>query len=327
MSIPKIYVLHENDEWTAPLERELSALGSPFECWHLDAGSLALDVPPPAGIFYSRMSASAHTRDHRYAPEFTAAVLRWLQAHKRTVLNGAEVLALEVSKVAQQSALNMVGIVTPRTIAAVGREHILAAARSFDGVCILKHNRGGKGLGVHKFDDAQAVEAYLDGPAFEAPIDGIMLVQAYIRAPKPYITRCEFIGGEFLYALRVNTEDGFELCPADFCVPSSAVCAVDEQAATTTPKFEIVTDVPTALIDQYRTFLKANDIAVAGIEFIVDEDGLAYTYDVNTNTNYNSGAEQRAGHNAMAGIARFLTRELARASGTLEPLRAVGGTL
>ena len=30
---------------------------------------------PPNGIFYNRMSASAHSRGHRYAPENTKAVL------------------------------------------------------------------------------------------------------------------------------------------------------------------------------------------------------------------------------------------------------------
>ena len=30
---------------------------------------------PPQGVFYNRMSASSHTRGHRFAPEFTAVVL------------------------------------------------------------------------------------------------------------------------------------------------------------------------------------------------------------------------------------------------------------
>ena len=60
---------------------------------------------PPAGIFYNRMSASSHTRDHRYAPELTGAVLAWLKRHGRIVVNGERALQLEVSKVAQYEAL------------------------------------------------------------------------------------------------------------------------------------------------------------------------------------------------------------------------------
>jgi hypothetical protein len=37
--------------------------------------------------------------------------------------------------------------------------------------------------GVHRFDSAAELAAYVDSPAFEAPIDGITLLQAYI---KPY---------------------------------------------------------------------------------------------------------------------------------------------
>ncbi|MFP3490520.1 alpha-L-glutamate ligase, partial [Staphylococcus sp. SIMBA_130] len=81
------------------------------------------DVPPD-GIFYNRMSASSHTRDHRYAPEYTAAVLEWLESHGRRVLNDSRALALEVSKVAQYAALRKHGIVTPKTIAAVGKDHL-----------------------------------------------------------------------------------------------------------------------------------------------------------------------------------------------------------
>ncbi|MBV9202037.1 MAG: hypothetical protein JOY83_20345, partial [Alphaproteobacteria bacterium] len=58
-------------------------------------------------------------------------------------------------------------------------------------------------------------------------------------------------------------------------------------------------------------FLATNQIDVAGIEFILDRDGIAYTYDVNTNTNYNSDAERRAERSGMAALARYLGDELA----------------
>jgi hypothetical protein len=30
---------------------------------------------PPEGVFYNRMSASSHSRGHRFAPEYTAVIL------------------------------------------------------------------------------------------------------------------------------------------------------------------------------------------------------------------------------------------------------------
>ena len=50
--------------------------------------------------------------------------------------------------------------------------------------------------------------------------------------------------------------------------------------------------------------------ARAGIEHIVDRKGRAWTYDVNTNTNYNPDAEARAGRSGMDAIARHLDRLL-----------------
>ena len=77
-------------------------------------------------------------------------------------------------------------------------------------------------------------------------------------------------------------------------------------------KFTIIDDIDAGLKRRYEAFLAANDIEVAGIEFIRDGDGAVYTYDVNTNTNYNPDAETRAGRSGMATLARFLGTELAR---------------
>lgn len=71
----RVYVIHENDAWVEPLRAAFDELGVPFTEWFLDEGTVDLTVPPPDGVFYNRMSASSHTRGHRYAPEHTAAVL------------------------------------------------------------------------------------------------------------------------------------------------------------------------------------------------------------------------------------------------------------
>ena len=145
--------------------------------------------------------------------------------------------------------------------------------------------------------------------AYEPPVDGVALVQEYIRAPAPFITRAEFVGGRFLYAVRVDTSLGFELCPAD-------ACAVD--GGPPVPKFTIVDAIDPDLQAGYERFLAANGIEVAGIEFVVDKDGAIFTYDINTNTNYNPDAESRAGRSGMGALARFLGDELA----WLEEIRA-----
>ena len=132
-----------------------------------------------------------------------------------------------------------------------------------------------------------------------------------MRAEVPLITRAEFVGGRFVYAVEVDTSDGFELCPADACAVGDAACPATEGPSA---KFTIIDDIDPDLKRRYEAFLTANDIGVAGIEFVTDSAGTVYTYDVNTNTNYNADAESRAGRSAMATLAGYLGAELDRVS-------------
>lgn len=234
----------------------------------------------------------------------TEGVLAWLEANNRTVFNGTRAIRLEVSKVNQYTALRREGIRVPKTIAAVGKAQIMNAAETLGMTpFITKHNRAGKGLGVQLFHSIEALREYVYGPTFEDSVDGITLIQQYIEAPQPFITRCEFIGGKFVYAVRVDTSEGFELCPADACSIEDQFCPVGE---TPPAKFEIVEGFTHPILAQLEAFLAANEIAVAGIEIIEDRDGNVYAYDVNTNTNYNSDAEAKAGTYGMLELATFL---------------------
>ena len=72
----------------------------------------------------------------------------------------------------------------------------------------------------------------------------------------------------------------------------------------------IIKEYKNTELTSYVKFLQQNEIEIAGIEYIVDVKGVHYTYDVNTNTNYNSVAEKNAGMFGMKQIALFLKDEL-----------------
>jgi hypothetical protein len=304
-----VHVIHENAEWLTPLAAALDQQGLPWREWFLDCAVFDLSRPPPEGVFYNRMSASSHTRGHRYAAELTASVLAWLERHGRRVVNGSRALDLEISKARQYAALERAGIRTPDTALVAGKELLVEAARQrFDRRSfILKPNRGGKGLGVKLFQSPEALADHIESVSYEPPIDGLYLLQQYVRAPAPLITRAEFIGGRFMYAVEVDTSEGFELCPADVCSVGDAFCPAGDAPRA---KFTIIDDIDPARERRYEAFLAANSIDVAGIEFIADSDGTVYTYDVNTNTNYNPEAEARAGRSGMETLARYLGAEL-----------------
>ena len=74
--------------------------------------------------------------------------------------------------------------------------------------------------------------------------------------------------------------------------------------------FVVFPSIRAPIVERYRRFLADNGIGIAGIEFIVDRAGELYTYDVNTNTNYNGDAERAAGVSGMRAIAAYLGDEL-----------------
>jgi len=302
-----VHVIHENPLWLPPFAAAFEAEGVPFEEWLLTGGSIDLSSEPPEGVFWSRLSASAHTRDHAGSKDYGRALLRWLESWGRTVVNGSDVLELEVSKVAQHAALRRAGIDVPRTAAVFGTDELVARAAAFDAPFISKHNQGGKGLGVRRWDSHDEFAAWVSGPRFEPSPDGITLLQELLVAKAPFVTRAEFVGGDFVYAVRVDTSAGsFELCPAEACAIPGADGVEPE------PLFRRRDDVDPALIDRYRAFLAAEGIGVAGIEFIETRDGRVVTYDVNTNTNYNPDVEATAPRSGPREIARWLGSLLPR---------------
>jgi hypothetical protein len=298
----KVHVLHENPDWFAPLGAALDAAGVPWEQWLLGDGMLDLDGSPPDGVFWSRLSASSHTRGHPYAKDHARGVLGWLESRGRRVVNGRRALELEVSKVAQLTALRAAGFDVPHTLAVAGAADLSAAAGKLPVPFISKHNQGGKGLGVRLFSSHDEFDAYVKSPEYQAPVDGITLLQEYLPAAQPFITRVEIVGGAFVYAITADTgRGGFELCPAD-------ACAADGVSASL---FALREGFDHPIIPRYLEFARLHGVEIAGFEFIETTDGRMVTYDVNTTTNYNAEIEGLAPRPALPEVAAFLGRLLA----------------
>ncbi len=326
----KVHVLHENPDWFTPIGAALDAAAVPYEQWLIGDGMLDLDEPPPEGVFWSRLSASSHTRDHPYAKDHARGVLGWLEAHQRRVVNGRRALELEVSKVAQLTALRAAGFDVPRTLAVAGTADLPAAARKLPVPFISKHNQGGKGLGVRLFASHDEFSAYTESPDYQAPVDGITLLQEYLPAAHPFITRVEIVGGAFVYAITADTaRGGFELCPADACAVDVPAEPDTEQPDTEQPDagppassspagppslFALREGFDHPIIDRYLSFATQHGVEVAGFEFIETPDGRMVTYDVNTTTNYNADIEAAAPRAALPAVAAFLGRLLTEES-------------
>ena len=234
-------------------------------------------------------------------------MLNWLEFHKRRVINDSKALVLELSKSTQYKELEKEGIKVPNTVYAKDKKQLLHLGKNFPLPFLTKHNRAGRGLGIKLFNNYQSFKRYINSNEFENSIDGITLLQEYIKPKTDCIIRTEFIDSKFLYAVQVDTSKGFELCPADACNLEDEYCP----ANATGNKFMIIDNFSNPILNKYQKVLKNNNIEIAGIEFLQDSKGKLYTYDINTNTNYNSIAENLSlKKKGMKAIAEYLKKEL-----------------
>ncbi len=312
-TLPTVHILFENPAWNPPLLDALEAEGFPYELHYLVDGVLDPSTEPPEGIWINRVSPSSHTRDHGHTVTMAREILFWLELHGRRVINGLRAFEFEMSKLRQDLILRKYGILTPRTVLAVGTKNLVEQAQTFDGPFITKHNQGGKGLGIHLFYNADQLEAFLASGEFDAGPDGKVILQQYIQPPEPYITRVELVGDRFLFAMRSRTDEGFQLCPSDACqVPASNpdVCPIDgedsDSVGVSTKFSQSPITADDELVIKMLRMIAAEGIEVAGIEFVQGADGLRYTYDINGTTNYSGVLGKQTGIDGMREVVRYI---------------------
>ena len=225
----QVYVIHDRSEWLAPYREALSSLDVPFQELDLtEPHWFDISKSPPPGIYFNRASPSSHTRGDRYAMELAIAVVDWLESHNCKVINGSASLKLEMSKIKQEIALTSNKIPVARSSFYSCRKALLDSLKTqpekfafIDGFCI-KHNRGGSGSGVRLFDSVEQAIGYVESESWEAPIDGITLVQQRIRSPSNCMYRLEYVDGVLIYVIRIDTTsavagEAINNCPADSC--------------------------------------------------------------------------------------------------------------
>jgi thiol-disulfide isomerase/thioredoxin len=305
---PKLYILHDNASWLEPIVGQLNALGVPHALLDLGAGTIDLLSTPPAGIFFNRVSPSSHSRGKRYAMEYGGAVVEWLERHGRVVLNGSGALRLENSKVAQELEMQRHGIASPPTSVVTGGAdaHAAAIARfcgEMGGVAaaaaaqvqpqpqqqqqrfLLKHNRGGSGLGVRLFAaPEQALRYVRDDAQFEHSPDGLTLLQRAVTSPADVMYRVEFVAGRYMYAVRIDTssvkvDEQINNCPADGCqlkVKEQQQAAAASASSPTPPAADAAAALATATVSTPAEHAAAAEAAATAGLALVTKVGASW---------------------------------------------------
>ena len=315
-STPDLIVLHEHPEWQKPLFAALTRRGVAFEPFDITRAAFSHAAPPRAPLYFNQASPSAYIRGNARAVPLALAYMRSLELLGARVLNGAEVFALELSKSAQATLLQTLGIDCPRSITFNDPGALRSFASDIRWPALLKPDQGGSGARIQVVDSLDAVDAVFSrDPGVWLP-DNLFLLQEYLpHDPDRGIIRLEFLGGELLYAMRVVTHGRFNLCPSPVCNPDdgTGACELPAEQAADAPAVEFYPfpEVPRDAVATAQQIVRAARLDVGGIEYLETLDGRRVFYDINANSNLRPSVAAAFGFDPFERVVSFLEGQLA----------------
>lgn len=311
-------VLFEHPEWQKPLLAALARRGVDAVAVDLKTAAfdpdVAGDLLQGARLVFNQASPSAYVRGNTRAVPFALSLMRSLERHGVTVLNGADAFAFELSKSAQAAALSVLGIAHPRSLAFNDVEAALSRWSTWP--ALLKPEQGGSGARIFELHGPDELRRLLDEqPGLWAPENLLLLQERFEVDPAFGIVRMEFLGDELLYAMRVVSHGAFNLCPSPVCNPSDGSAGHCEIPAVSTKptkpvEFFPYPEVPAAAVEAGRKIMRAGGLDVGGIEYLVADDGRQVFYDVNANSNLRPAIAAHFGFDPFERVVDFLLRRL-----------------
>lgn len=313
-SNPDLIVLFEHPEWQKPLFSALERRGIAFQPYDLKRAAFSDHAAPAAPLYFNQASPSAYVRGNVRAVPLAQAFMRSLELSGARVLNGSRAFALELSKSAQASLMNQLGIPCPRSFAFNDVAALEPFADQLRFPAMLKPEQGGSGARMNLIESLPQLRKLLETqPELWLP-DNLLLLQEYFPTdPTRGIVRMEFLGGELLYAMRVVSHGRFNLCPAPVCNPESA----DEASSCEIPtqpmkpvEFYPYPEVPAAAVQMGQRIMQAGGLDVGGIEYLEADDGRLIFYDVNANSNLRPSIAESFGFDPFERVVDFLAAQI-----------------
>jgi hypothetical protein len=311
---PDLVVLHEHPEWQKPLFQALERRGVSYAPFDLKQAAFSNVETPAARLYFNQASPSAYVRGNARAVPLALAYLRTLERRGARVLNGADVFALELSKSAQATLLETLGIDTPRSITFNDVAALRALSKSITWPALLKPDQGGSGARIQVVNSMAEIESiFAADPDVWLP-DNLFLLQEYLpHDPEQGIVRLEFLAGELLYAMRVKTHGRFNLCPSPVCNPDDGdgVCEVPAPVAAPPVEFYPYPEVPRDAVSTAAAIVRAARLDVGGIEYLETPDGRRVFYDINANSNLRPSEAAAFGFEPFERVVDYLEQQLA----------------
>lgn len=313
---PDLVVLYEHPSWQQPLFDALTRRGVAFEAFDLKKAAFDDHAPPRAPLYFNQASPSAYVRGNTRAVPFAMAFMRSLELGGARVLNGTQAFSLELSKSAQGSLMNQLGIPCPRSLVFNEVDALEGRLDGFRFPALLKPEQGGSGARIQLIESLDHLRAVVAAqPEIWVP-DNLLLLQEYFpQDPSRGIIRMEFLGGELLYAMRVVAHGRFNLCPAPVCNPESgsgeaSACEVPALSAAPPVEFYPYPEVPAEAVKMGQRLMAAGKLDVGGIEFLEAADGRLIFYDVNANSNLRPSIAAAFGFDPFERVVDFLVKQI-----------------
>jgi len=307
---PKLTILFEHPEWQKPLFAALKKRGVPYATFDLKTAAFDPTAVPQTPLYFNQASPSAYVRGNTRAVPLALSLMRALEIGGARVLNGSRAFALELSKSAQAALLNQLGIGHPKSLVF---NDVSAALREWTGgwPALVKPEQGGSGARMFLLQGPEELERLLrEQPSLWEP-DHLLLLQEYFPVdPKQGIVRMEFLGGKLLYAMRVVSHGGFNLCPSEVCNPGDGSASHCEIPVAKPVEFHPYVDVPRDAVALGEIIVNAGKLDVAGVEYLEAEDGRLIFYDINANSNLRAPIGKAFGFDPFERVVDYLVREL-----------------
>lgn len=307
-----LVVLYEHPEWQKPLFAALERRKVRFAAFDLKKAAFDPDSAPEAPLYLNQASPSAYVRGNTRAVPLALAFMRSLELGGARVLNGPAAFSLEVSKSAQAALMKRLGVDHPRS----------AAFNDVDAVidewgdrwpALLKPEQGGSGARMFLLRSADELAGLLrDQPDLWQP-DNLLLLQEYFEVDTARgIVRMEFLGGELLYAMRVVSHGGFNLCPSEVCNPvtGDSHCEAPAGKPARAVEFFAYHEVPREAVETGKRLISAGGLDLGGIEYLEAHDGRRVFYDINANSNLRAPIASEFGFDPFERVVDFLLSHL-----------------
>ena len=278
-SSAQLGILYEHPQWFQPLFAALERRGLPYLPIELaDHRFDPANRNVPAPLILSRVAQSSFLREPEHPIFYAEALLDHWQKCGATVLNGADVLAIDSSKARQLSLIASLGYAVPETRVVHRARDLLSAAEGMGYPLLVKANIGGSGAGIVRYSSAEELRASIADGMVPNSVDQVLLVQDYVPPRAGTIIRIETLRGNFLYAIEVQSSgEDFDLCPADACLARPGRAAIKMSAVT-----------PGAgIIEAAERIARAAGLDLGGVEVVIDDrDGTPRFYDINAMSNF-----------------------------------------